>query len=151
MDHARNDAFDRVLDELDEAIDAFVDGRPHAFLACWTRSQDVSLAGGRGGPIARGWSTVRARLERVSSLYGDAPYDTSFSSERVQVCAGRDVAYVVQHERFRFSVRGGASPTPASEAPPDQVYRATMTFRLEDGGWRVTHRHADHVSDDRSA
>lgn len=151
MEHTRNDAFDDLLDALDATIDAFVDGRPDAFLAWWTRSEDVSLAGGRGGPITRGRSAVRARLQRVSAMYGDTPYDTSFSSERVHACAGRDVAYVVQHERFRFSMRAGASPTPASEAPPGQVYGATMTFRREDGGWRVAHRHADRVSPDRSA
>ena len=150
MKHIGYDAFDEVLDGLDEAIEAFVDGRPEAFLARWTRTEDVSLAGGRGGPIAHGQAAVRSRLQRVSALYGDAPYDTAFSTERVHVCAGRDVAYVVQHERFRFTPRRAAPGMPGPAPRPDQVYRATMTLRREHGAWRVTHRHADDVAEDRT-
>lgn len=150
MEHIRNDTFDEVLDALDEAIDAFVDGRPEAFLACWTRSEEVSLAGGRGGPIAIGQAAVRARLERVSALYGDAPYDTAFATERVQACAGHDVAYVVQHERFRFTAHQAVPGMPEPQPLADQVYRATMTLRREHGAWCITHRHADDVGEDRT-
>jgi ketosteroid isomerase-like protein len=145
-EHARDDAIDHVLDAIDDAIDAFVSGRPEAFLRWWTRSEEVSLAGGLGGPIVRGQDAVRSRLARVSAGYGNA----AFTSERVHVCAGRDVAYVVQHERIRVNPARGAAAS-ASPAIGDRSYRVTMTLRREHDGWRVTHRHADPHLRDRTA
>lgn len=149
MEQHRHDAFSDVLDTLDDSIAAFVAGSPEAFLTLWSQSEEVTLAGGRGGPVESGQAAVRARLARVSAAYAATPYATGFTTERIHVCAGHDVAYVVQHERFRFTPTG-ASALSAAEPPPEQVYRATMTFRHEDGAWRVTHRHADAVLEERT-
>lgn len=139
-DPARGE-IEQALDDIDDAITAFVDGHPDAFLAWWALDDGVTLAGGRGGPIVVGNDAVRARLGRVSSAYGAAPHATSFASERLHVEAGRDVAYVVQRERFAFAARPGTAST--RTPPADQVYRVTMGLRREAEGWRVTHRHAD--------
>ena len=50
-----------------------------------------------------------------------------------------ELAYVVEIERAKAKVGGREDITP-------YALRATMIFRLEEGVWKVIHRHADPIT-----
>lgn len=128
LDDAEWTAF---IAKLEIAEEEFVQGRPAAFQALWSRADDVTLCGGFGG-VERGWKNVTDRLGWVSKKYSDG---TRTREEISRTVAG-DFAYLVQREVIRSRV---ASQT----EPSTQELRATMVFRREADGWRIVHRHAD--------
>lgn len=128
----REAAFDETLAQVEAAQVELVRGRPAAFKDLWSNRDDVTLTGGLGGAIEKGWGNVSRRLDWVSSQYADG----SREHEEVVRFMGRDVAYVVQKEIIRFRVPGQA-------APVTQELRAVMVFRLESGVWRISYRQAD--------
>ena len=125
-------AFDEALAQVEAAQVELVRGRPAAFKALWSNRDDVTLTGGLGGAIEKGWGSVSRRLDWVSSQYADG----SREHEEVVRFIGRDVAYVVQKEIIHFRVPGQTTQVM-------QELRVVMVFRLESGVWRISHRQAD--------
>ena len=125
-------AFDQILARVKAAQLELVRGRPDAFKALWSNRDDVTLTGGLGGAIEKGWGSVSRRLDWVSSQYADGGRE----HEEVVRFVGQDVAYIVQKEIIRFRVPGQAVRV-------TQELRAVMVFRLESGAWRISHRQAD--------
>jgi ketosteroid isomerase-like protein len=123
---------DEVLHQVETAQIELVRGRPEAFKRLWSRGDDVTLVGGLGGEIARGWEAVGRRLDWVSTQYSEG----SRSHEEISRVVGRDLALVVQRETIRFR-------SPGEDREITQVLRATMVLRREAGTWRIVHRHAD--------
>ncbi len=126
------EAFDETLARVESAQVELVRGRPAAFKALWSNRDDVTLTGGLGGAIEKGWGSVSRRLDWVSAQYADGTRE----HEEVVRFIGRDVAYVVQKEIIRFRVPGQTTQV-------TQELRAVMVFRLESGSWRISHRQAD--------
>ena len=125
-------SFDEVLREVEAAQTKLVNGQPGAFKALWSHSDGVTLSGGLGGVIAKGWPEVSARLDWVATQYVDG----ARTHQEVSGHAGHDVAYVVLRETIKFK-------SPADRRPMTQELRVTQVFRLEGGRWRIVHRHAD--------
>jgi ketosteroid isomerase-like protein len=125
-------AFDAVLAEVEAAQVQLVNGRADAFKALWSHRDDVTLSGGLGGAIARGWPQVSERLDWVATQYAAGARTHQVVSRYV----GTDLAYVVLRETIRFK-----RPTDGRDVV--QELRVTQVFRREDGRWRVVHRHAD--------
>jgi ketosteroid isomerase-like protein len=117
--------------QLETAEEEFVQGRPAAFQALWSRADDVTLCGGFGG-VERGWKNVTDRLSWVSNKYSDG----TRTREEISRMVGADFAYLVQKEVIHSRL---ASQVELST----QELRATMVFRREANGWRIVHRHAD--------
>jgi ketosteroid isomerase-like protein len=117
--------------KLETAEEQFVQGRPAAFQALWSRADDVTLCGGFGG-VERGWQNVTARLNWVSAKYSDG----TRTREEITRMVAADFAYLVQTEIIRSRVAGQTERS-------TQQLRATMVFRREADGWRIVHRHAD--------
>ena len=117
--------------KLETAEEEFVQGRPAAFQALWSRADDVTLCGGFGG-VERGWQNVTDRLSWVSKKYSDG---TRTREEISRIVAG-DFAYLVQKEVIHSRL-GSQLELSTLEL------RATMVFRREPDGWRIVHRHAD--------
>jgi ketosteroid isomerase-like protein len=117
--------------KLETAEEEFVQGRPAAFQALWSRADDVTLCGGFGG-VERGWKNVTDRLSWVSNKYSDG----TRTREEISRMVGADFAYLVQkeviHSRLACQVELST-----------QELRATMVFRREANSWRIVHRHAD--------
>jgi ketosteroid isomerase-like protein len=120
------------LGELEAAQVHLVNGRPDAFKALWARSDDVTLSGGLGGTIAKGWAQVSERLDWVATQYVNG----ARVHQEVARHAGQDLAYVVLRETIRFR-------SPANGRQVVQELRVTQVFRREGGRWRIVHRHAD--------
>lgn len=126
------EGFTAFLAEVEVAQVQLVNGRPGAFKALWSHRDDVTLSGGLGGAIAKGWSQVSERLDWVASQYADG----TRTHEQVSRSVGQDLAYVVLRETIRFKAPGGGREVV-------QVLRVTQVCRWEDGRWRIVHRHAD--------
>jgi ketosteroid isomerase-like protein len=124
--------FDVVLREVEAAQLELVNGRPDPFKALWSHGADVTLSGGLGGAIAKGWPEVSARLDWVATQYVDA----SRTHQEVSRFVGEDVAYVVLRETIRFK-------RPTDGKPATQELRVTQIFRRESRRWQIVHRHAD--------
>lgn len=124
--------FESMLTRLDEAQQEFHNGKPAALRALWSHADDVTLAGGSGGAIEKGWDHVSRRLDWAGTQYSNAVQ----TNERVVVAVSGNFAYVVQAEHIRFHV-------PKQERESRRDYRITMVFRREPEGWRIVHRQAD--------
>jgi len=130
--HSSQSEFDLVLREVEAAQVELINGRADAFKSLWSHGDDVTLSGGLGGAIAKGWPEVSARLDWVATQYVDA----SRTHQEVSRYVGQDVAYVVLRETIRFK-------KPTDGSPTLQELRVTQIFRREAGRWRIVHRHAD--------
>ena len=47
--------FEAILDAVDQAQIQLQNGDAAAFKTLWSRADDVTLAGGFGGPVSKGW------------------------------------------------------------------------------------------------
>jgi SnoaL-like domain len=128
--------FERFLRRFEEANSAFVNGDPSLWLPLVSRSEQSSIFGGFGGQEV-GWSEIGPRYEWASSQF--RPSGARVEFEYLDRHAGADIAYSVAIERctVEYVDRPGAHP---------HVLRATMVFRLEDGDWKIAHRHGDPLS-----
>ena len=124
--------FEAMLVAVDAAQLELQNGRPEPFKALWSRADDVTLSGGLGGRIERGWASVSRRLDWVGTQFSRGTH----THERVAADVSGDLAYVVQSERLRYHV-------PGEEEGSTREYRVTMVFRREGGAWRIVHRQAD--------
>jgi len=117
--------------KLEAAEHEFAQGRPAAFKALWSHSNDVSICGAFGG-VESGWDKVASRLDWASSQFSEG----TRSREEIKSTVGAEFAYLVQIEHIRFRVPGRTEPSTLD-------LRVTMVFRRETDGWRIAHRHAD--------
>lgn len=120
------------LAKIDAAQEPFAKGQPGEFKALWSHTDDVTLIGGHGGVIERGWDSVAARLDWASSHYQQGER----SNEIIAAFVDGDVAYLVRKEVIEASIGGEAGRS-------RQELRVTMVFRRGPHGWRIVHRHAD--------
>jgi ketosteroid isomerase-like protein len=131
-DTAVDEQFHAMLTKVDAAQFELQNGRPTEFKALWSQADDVTLSGGFGGTIEKGWEQVSRRLDWVGAQFSKG----TNTIERITFNANGDLGYVVQIEHIRFHV-----PGQAKESTRD--FRVTMLFRRESEGWRIIHRQAD--------
>jgi hypothetical protein len=124
--------FTAFLAKMDAAQLELQAGRVGAYKALWSQREDVTLSGGLGGVIEKGWPGVERRLDWVGTQFSKG----SNRIDRVVATVHGDFAYVVQAEHLRYTIPGQSTET-------TRDYRVTMIFRRESGAWRIVHRHAD--------
>jgi ketosteroid isomerase-like protein len=129
---ALSQEFQAMLARVDAAQLELQNGQPAAFKALWSHADDVTLSGGFGGTIEKGWESISRRLDWVGAQFSQG----TNTHERIVANANGDLGYIVQIEHLRFRV-----PSQAKESTRD--YRVTMIFRRETEGWRIVHRQAD--------
>jgi ketosteroid isomerase-like protein len=128
----RAKSFMAFLVKLDAAQLELQKGRGAAFKSMWSHSDDVTLSGGFGGTIEKGWPSVGKRLDWVEKQFSNG----TNTIERLVTVSDHKLGYVVQLEHIRFKV-------PETNAEATRDYRVTMVFRSEKDGWKIVHRHAD--------
>lgn len=129
---ALSQEFQAMLARVDAAQLELQNGQPAPFKALWSHAGDVTLSGGFGGTIEKGWESISRRLDWVGAQFSKG----TNTRERIVANANGDFGYIVQIEHLRFHV-----PGQAKESTRD--YRVTMIFRREGDGWRIVHRQAD--------
>jgi ketosteroid isomerase-like protein len=119
------------------ALGDLVEGKPEAFKALWSQSDDVVIMGAFGG-FERGWQQVADRLDWASAGIGAG----GRRAENVLTVVGEDLACTVDLEHMERTSEGRTY---------HRVLRCTQVYRLEDGEWKVIVRHADelHEKDER--
>jgi ketosteroid isomerase-like protein len=124
--------FQAMLSAVDAAQLELQNGRPAAFKALWSHADDITLSGGFGGTIEKGWEQISRRLDWVGTQFSRG----SHNIEQLVTNESGDLGYVVQIEHIRFYVPGQTQESARN-------YRVTMVFRRESSGWRIVHRQAD--------
>lgn len=126
---------DLFLEQYHRALDAVVTGDSAPMKELISRRDEVSLANPLGPPV-RGWKDFEKTMDHaVAHLRDGEP--TRF--ERISEFVGTDLGYIVELERTRIKIDGSGELSPVA-------LRVTTIFHLEDGGWKVLHRHADPIT-----
>jgi ketosteroid isomerase-like protein len=113
----------------------FVIGDPASYKAVFSHRDDVCVAN-PFNPKAHGWTEVSEMIDRAANLWRDGEV---IGFERVAQAVGSDLAYILEIERFHAKIGD------AEESSPIEL-RVTSVLRLEDGDWKVVHRHADPIT-----
>ena len=128
-----------MQDELEQQIlaanqafyRAFRDRDLNAMSVCWASALDISCVHpGRDQLIVR--ALVMGSWEKIFA--GDSPLQVWPAQERVQGNARQ--GWVICHEQLAAELQGQTV---------DQRLIAINTFRLEEGGWKLTHHHASPI------
>lgn len=133
------DDVDAVIERYHLAAAEFVKGNPEPYKKLFSQREDVTVAN-PFGPVRRGWEQVAETMERASSLWKDGEV---VGFENVTKCVTPDLAYIVEVERFKAKMGGSTEVTPVT-------LRTTSVLRLEDGTWKIVHRHADPITTART-
>ena len=98
--------------------------------AVWSHRPDVTSLSAAGGH-AKGWNEVYAGFQNMARLYPGGHIE----QRDMSVVAGKDIGYSVCTETGQLR---------SSEGPMVTFnQRATNSFRLEGGTWKLIHHHAD--------
>ena len=124
--------FERAIQGARAALDMIVKGDAEAYKALYSDSEEITLANPFGG-IAHGRGEVIEALDRAASNFRDG-HTTGI--EAIEWLVTPDLAYTLEVERYVAKV-GGSSDL------RDVALRVSCMYRLEEGGWRLLHRHAD--------
>jgi ketosteroid isomerase-like protein len=130
---------DRVIERYHASLAAFMRGDHEPAKRLFSERDDVTL-GNPFGPFARGWAQVVDAMARAAASYRDGDAD---GFDTISKYVGPDLACTVEEERLRSKVGG------AEELAPVEL-RVTTVFRMEDGRWRIVHRHADPITTPRA-
>jgi ketosteroid isomerase-like protein len=124
--------FEGAMQEARAALDMIVKGDADGYKSLLSDSEEITLANPFGG-IAHGRDEVIEALDRAASNFRDG-HTTGF--ETIERLLTPDLAYTLEIERYVAKVGGSADVR-------DVALRVSCIYRLEDGVWKLLHRHAD--------
>jgi ketosteroid isomerase-like protein len=105
-------------------------------LSTWSHRDPVTLLGA-AVPSRTGWPAVRAVFDWLAMSFTACD---DYDYELIAGDAKGDLAYTVGIERYRAVTSSGATV--------QNTLRVTHVYRREPAGWKIVHRHGDHVPDD---
>lgn len=129
-----------AIEQSHAALSAILKGDPSIYKALYSEREDITL-GNPFGPYACGRKNVEATLAGAASHYRDGEMT---GADLIATYESGDLACVVEVERGRAKVGGGEKLVPVA-------VRVTSVYRLEDGNWKLVHRHADPITAARPA
>lgn len=128
----------RALARHRDAWNEFAKGNATPWNEHCSHRDDVTIVGAWGG-FEKGWAAqVEKRYEWAANRFKGS--ERGVEIENVSLVVTPELAYSVDIERA--CVRVGNSDHLAAMA-----LRVTTIFRLEDGEWKMVHRHADPLLD----
>ena len=128
-------SFDDALDRLRDALAKVANGDVSGIKALYAKSDDATSFYGWGG-YEKGWDEVSRRWDWAGQQFKGG----SVEHENITTVIAGEMAYTTEIETFRVRMDGMDAPTQWSN-------RVTHIFRLEDGDWRLVHRHANRLED----
>ena len=126
------EALQRAIDQHRSAASEFLKGNVLPLKKICSHRDDVTIIGGWGG-YERGWTEqVEKRYEWAAARFegGEVHF------EDISLVVTPELAYSVAIERSQVRLAGIEGVVP-------MVLRVTTIYRLEDGHWKMVHRHAD--------
>jgi ketosteroid isomerase-like protein len=122
-------ALSPFIERCHDALTQQSQGHPDPLLELWSRADDVSIMAAVNG--------YQVGFEHVSSLLRWASTSQHFdgwSAENLVTVEGSDIACTVEVEHYLLTIDG---------EDKGMTLRATQIYRLEDGEWKIIHRHGD--------
>jgi ketosteroid isomerase-like protein len=122
-----------AVTKYEEASAKMSDGDPEPYIACWSKREDVLDLGTGGGYGMKGFAEISKGAKSYAPRVRTKGFKSTF--EYVSVVETKELACVVCTSRL----------TPPAEQPEGTplAFRNTLIFRLEDGEWKLAHRHFD--------
>src|SRR5262245_8373319 len=105
-------------------------------LSTWSQRDPVTVFGA-GVTHRSGWREVRAVFDWVAASFASCD---DYDFELLAADARGALAYTVGIERYRASTATGATV--------HNTLRVTHVYRREADGWKIVHRHGDHMPAD---
>lgn len=132
---ANPQALEQFIQEYHQGMDEFMRGSCEGVKPLFSRAGDVTL-GNPFGPFVSGWDQVVDAMRRAAQNYRDGE---AIGFDTVATFVTRELAFLVEVERLRSKVGGRSENS-------DLALRVTTIMRLEQGAWRIVHRHADPIT-----
>jgi ketosteroid isomerase-like protein len=129
----------QTRDLYHQSVAAFIAGDPNVQKPLWSRSDDVTLANPLGPPV-KDFEPMWRHAETASALISGGE---DYRFDVISVVETADLAYEVGIESNRLRLGDALEKVPVS-------LRVTTVFRREDGEWKIVHRHADPITEERS-
>jgi ketosteroid isomerase-like protein len=133
MGRSGNRPFAGAVARLHGAMAKVANGDTSAIRALYTDSDDATSFYGWGG-----YEKGRAAVEERWAWAGKQFKGGTVRHENLTTVVTAELAYTTDIETFEVQMEGMEQPTRWSN-------RATHVFRLEDGQWRLVHRHANRL------
>lgn len=127
--------FQEVLEQYHSAADAFARGNAGPVKKLFSHRDDVLLAN-PFGPAVLGWDKVSVALDFASSRFRDGRV-IDFQTVATYATPEMITIYEIEHWKTKVGERASLALF---------ELRVTTTFRLEDGEWKIAHRHADPIA-----
>ena len=128
-----------LRDRYHRSVEALIQGDPEPQRVLWSRRDDVTLANPYGPPV-KGWERVCQVAASAALLLRDGE---GLTFDRISGYETADLAYEVGIQRFRAKLSGAHDMAPVA-------LRVTTIFRREEDGWKIVHRHADTITEQRT-
>ena len=120
----------------------FVKGNPQPLKDICSHADDVTIMGGWGG-FEKGWAAqVEKRYDWASARFASGEDERRI--ENVSLVVTPQLAYSVDIEQSKVRLAN-------TQEVRLLALRVTTIFRLEDGEWKIVHRHADPLVDKQAA
>lgn len=116
------------------AADRFMTGDAAPFKALWSQRDDVTAFGGWGG-YEVGWDQVGGRWDWAAQQMSGG----TVTRKNLATVITAEMAYIVDATSVRIRVDG------SDREEKTWQNRQTHIFRLEDGQWRLVHRHVSRL------
>jgi ketosteroid isomerase-like protein len=126
--------FNQTIEKYHQALSEFNKGNAHPLLDIYSKEEDISLAD-PSGPTVKGRKNVAVTAEHTASVLHEGEATGFESLTKFVSC---DFAYIIENEHYQTKV--------GSKQDFERIgLRGTSIFRMENGGWKMVHRHADPI------
>ena len=127
--------FAATLARLHDAMAKVANGDTSAIRALYSHSAEATSFYGWGG-YEKGWDAVSRRWDWAGEQFQGG----TVSYQNVTTVVTAELACTTDIETFKVRMRGMGAATQWSN-------RVTHVFRVEQGEWRLLHRHANRLED----
>jgi SnoaL-like domain len=129
------EAFAEAVARLRAAMADVANGDTAAIKVLYSHREDATSFFGWGG-YEKGWAAVEPRWDWAGQQFRGG----TVHHVNVTTVVTAALAYTTDIETFEVRMAGMAAPTRWSN-------RVTHVFRLEEGAWRLVHRHANKLEE----
>lgn len=128
-------SFETAIAQLHAAMAQVANGDISGITALYSKGDDATSFYGWGG-YEKGWDAVARRWDWAGQQFqgGTVTY------ENITTVVTPELAYITDIETFKVQMDG-------MDAQTEWSNRVTHIFRLDDGEWRLLHRHANRLED----
>jgi ketosteroid isomerase-like protein len=127
------ESFREFLARFEEGTSRFINGDPTLWKANASQRDDVTIMGAWGAAEV-GWDEAGARYDWAAARFLES--GAKVNVEYLASGVSGDFAYTIANEHSEALIVGQDKLAP-------MALRVTHLFRLEDGEWKLIHRHAD--------